>query len=113
MATKNTNPGAAQRVRPVQGLRLYKTYLKNVTTSSQTFAELIGESLQSDVGCIEVNNQSGNTVSFQNGVAVAATDGSMVTGQAYAFFGRDTELDTIELIAGGTSAISIIQHVSI
>jgi hypothetical protein len=113
MGVNQSNPNAAQRVRPVEGLKVSATYLKNVTTSSQTFADLIGSSIPSNVGSIEVFNNSGNTITFNSGTAVAGTNAEIPTGFGYPFFGRDSELDTIEFIAGSTSAMSIIVHVSI
>ena len=58
--SKSNNPGAAQRVSQVEALKVSATYKKNITTTSQTFADLIGTDLGDDVGCVEVSNESGN-----------------------------------------------------
>jgi hypothetical protein len=112
MATNKNNPGAGQRVRNVEGLKVHKTYKPNVTTTSQTLATLMGEAIQADCGLIEVFNNSGTSVHFQNGTATTS-HAELPTGRSYPFYGRDTDLAAIEFVAGSTLAVSIIQHVSI
>ena len=116
MATNDSNPSAAQRVKNVEYLKLYDTYQDSVTTSAQTFEELIGEALQDNVGMVEVSNNSGTSIYFGNGATSTVTTGKgaeLPTGRVYAFYGRKQELDEIKLIAGSSLTVSIIQSTSI
>ena len=111
--SKGSNPGAAQRVSQVEGLKVSATYKKNVTTTSQTFESLIGSALPDNVGCVEVSNESGGTIVFNNGAAVSGTHAEIVDGKSYPFYGRKTDIDEIQLIAGSSLAVSIIVYTTI
>ena len=113
MSDKKANPNAAQRVTNIESLTVLATYLKNVTTASRDLPTILGITLDSDVGAIEVNNQSGGTITFNSGTAVVGTNATINDTQTYIFFGRKAELDLIELIAGGTLSVSFIQHKAI
>ena len=109
MAVNKANPNAAQRSTNVERLKVYKTYKATVTTASQSLPTLLGEALQSDVGAVEVNNQSGGTISFQNGTAVAASAADIVDGQTYTFYGTAAVLDLVQIIAGSSLSVSFVQ----
>jgi len=111
MKQSKVNANYAQAVLVIDHLSDYKVHRVTVTTASQSLADLIGSALQDGVGEVEIVNYGGGTVYYQStGNAAASTDLAILNNGSYTAKGPKDELDRIEMIAGSSIVVHLIER---
>ena len=113
MGQSKVNPNYAQAVYTIENLYDYKVHKVTVTNASQSFADLIGTALQDDVAEVEIVNYGGGSVYYQSNGDVATTnDLPIANNGTYTANGTKAKLDQVELIAGGSIVVHLIERVA-